>query len=176
MWLSWIHGSRGCGGLHRWSLILWQALWSLESGGHPLHPAEWQPPFHRPLWEWLWLGPWRNLQNLPGMILLWRWSWSVQSKSEKWGCLIWTADHWCSFISSVLFNMFWLLTHKTTLQEIEMFLFFRTGFLNGMEFLKKSCYDGKFLQQQPNLGDKSLGLQIRTETSKIHFNKVLKRE
>lgn len=33
-------------------------------------------------------------------------------------------------------------------------------------FLKKGCYDGKFLQEQPNLGDKSLELQIRTETSK----------
>lgn len=43
-------------------------------------------------------------------------------------------------------------------------------------FFKKGCYDGKFLQQQPNLGDKSLELQIRTETSKTHFNSFLKRE
>lgn len=33
----------------------------------------------------------------------------------------------------------------------------------------KGCYDGKFLQQQPNLGHKSFELQIRAETPKNPF-------
>lgn len=70
VWLSWVHGSRSSGGVHWWGLLLRQALWPLESRGHPLHFTEWQPPLHWPLRHWLRLGPRRNLQNLPGILIL----------------------------------------------------------------------------------------------------------
>lgn len=72
VWLGGVHGSRSGGGVHRWGILLRQALRPVESGGHPLHPVEWQPTFHGPLWHRLWLGQRGNLQDLPGTLGKWR--------------------------------------------------------------------------------------------------------